>query len=197
MQRRKAWKRNYSTTRNTKVLSIIGTGIDRPHQFSLQPRLPMRNVAGASRKGDLAARWNSWWKGEIIVGARDSHAKHPLHSEPTRQQPWNRRIAPIKLIPPFADSRLYLTPLSLSPLSSLLSPLTFKPRSDLRAARYHNVYPRPPGALQRGCLEVSLIFITPGYHRKEYSCIEFTFSGYTISGKFFADLKFENEVPST
>lgn len=153
----------------------------------------MRNVPGASRKGDLAARkllvegWNNcrcaWLpcQTSLTLETDQAAALEPPHCT-------YKVNTAVCWLSPISDCSLSLF------LSSLLSPLTFKPRSDLRAARYHNVYPRPPAALQRGCLEVSLIFIPPGYHRKEYSCIEFTFSGYTISGKFFADLKFENEV---
>lgn len=60
----------------------------------------------------------SRWKGEIIVGARDSHAKHPLYLEPASQGVWNHRNAPINLILPFAGS-------SPMPPSLLYLPLTF------------------------------------------------------------------------
>lgn len=71
----------------------------------------------------------SRWKGEIIVGARDSHAKHPLYLEPASQGVWNHRNAPINLILPFAGSSPMPPSLLYLPLTFFLPASTFLPRS--------------------------------------------------------------------
>lgn len=143
----------------------------------------MRNVAGAPRKGDLAARkllvegWNNcrcaWLPCQISLTLETDQA---AASEPPHCT--YKVNTAVCWLSPISDSSLSLPSLLPPPPSSLLWPLSHV----LTYVQLDTItYIHALGVCCNVAVSRYLWFLyPPSYRRKEYSCIEFTFSGYTI-----------------